>query len=74
MRSAGRRRSQYLADLAEAAYVGSRYDQKGLQAYCDALRGHDRTLPEEALPGMTEQAASGLPKLTWSEFLETRKH
>jgi hypothetical protein len=45
-----------------------------LQAYCDALRGHDRTLPEEALPGMTEQAASGLPKLTWSEFLETRKH
>lgn len=73
MRSAGRRRAQFLADIAQSAYVGSRYEHKELQDYCDALRGVDRTLPEEALPSAIDVAASGLRKVTWKEFLEMRK-
>lgn len=72
MRSAARRRAHQQADLAEAMFVGSRMEGKDLQKYCDDLRGHDRTLPPEALPGAVDAASRDQPVMTWKEFLEQR--
>lgn len=73
MRAAGRRRAQQQADLAEAVFYGSRADTKDLQDYCDSLRGHDRSLPPEALPGAIASASQGQPEMTWQDYLAQRK-
>jgi hypothetical protein len=72
MRSAARRRAHQQADLAEAVFAGSRMEGQDLKKYCDDLRGHDRTLPPDALEDVIASASRDQPVMTWKEFLEQR--
>lgn len=72
LRAAARRRDQAQALAAEAAWVGAHHDHRALQKYTAALRGEETSLPPEALAGMARAATTGLPEMTWADYLKQR--
>lgn len=72
MNGAKRRAGDLRACIAEAAWIGSRTDERGLASYVDFVTGVERALPPEAMGGMLQAASADLPKVTMAEYLESK--
>lgn len=73
IQAAQKREGLAQARAAEAAFVGTRADHKGLMQFIDAVTGIDRTLPASAFPAALKAASRNLPTITRAEFLKMRE-
>ncbi|WP_428924995.1 hypothetical protein [Marinibacterium sp. SX1] len=73
MRAARRRVGEGQAAAAEAAFVGARSSERGLQRFVAAVTGRDNAMPPEALDGMIRSASAGMQVISMAEYLKRRE-
>ena len=59
------------ARFAQAAWVAAHQDHNGLCRFVDDLLGAE-PLPPEALPGLLQDAAAGLPVISMADYLKSK--